>query len=522
MSTQVQFRRGNTAQTSTFTGATAEITIDTTKNTVVVHDGSTVGGIPLARESALTANVASITNAFNAANAAFLQANTASTTANFAFLAANTATATDTTQNNSITAAFTAANSSGVYANSAFIHANASFAFANTISGGAAIDNVARSLANTAEQTAITAGSYANSAFLIANSTAAYSNTVNNTQNNSITAAFTAANAAQSTATQALVEISANTYLQQYINLTQNNSIEAAFTAANSAGVYANGAFTRANNSLNANTGGTIVGDVSISGNLTVSGLTTYTNTTTLLVADNIITVNAAINQSAQPTVNAGLEVDRGAQPNTSILWIETLGKWTANNGNGSITLAADSAESYANGAFVTANAAFVQANSNYISAVTRLTVTNNGSSAYLIDQYTGNNASIYVSGGETIAFHLNGITGHPFMIRVSSGGANYDTGLTHVANNGTVTTQSSAQGQVAGTLYWKVPFGIVGSTYVYQCSAHAGMVGNIVIQQPASFVAANTTLAFTTANAAFTAANSAAGDGLAFAIALG
>ena len=444
MATQVQFRRGNTAQTSTFTGATAEITIDTDKEVVVVHDGVTAGGYPLARESALTANVASITNAFNAANAAFLQANTASTTANFAFLAANTATATDTTQNNSITAAFTAANSSGVYANSAFIHANASFAFANTISGGAAIDNVARSLANTAEQTAITAGSYANSAF------------------------------------------------------------------------------TRANNSLNANTGGTVAGDVSITGNLTVTGLTTYTNTTTLLVADNIITVNAAINQSAQPTVNAGLEVDRGAQPNTSILWIETLGKWTANNGNGSITLAADSAESYANGAFVTANAAFVQANSNYISAVTRLTVTNNGSSAYLIDQYTGNNASIYVSGGETIAFHLNGITGHPFMIRVSSGGANYDTGLTHVANNGTVTTQSSAQGQVAGTLYWKVPFGIVGSTYVYQCSAHAGMVGNIVIQQPASFVAANTTLAFTTANAAFTAANSAAGDGLAFAIALG
>jgi hypothetical protein len=100
-------------------------------------------------------------------------------------------------------------------------------------------------------------------------------------------------------------------------------------------------------------------------------------------------------------------------------------------------------------------------------------------------------------------------------MIRVSSGGSNYDTGLTHVANNGTVTTQSSAQGQVAGTLYWKVPFSLIGSTYVYQCSNHAGMVGNIVIQQPASFVAANTQLAFN-------AANNAASDGLAFAIALG
>ena len=46
MATQVQLRRGNTAQTSTFTGATAEITIDTDKETVVVHDGSTAGGFP--------------------------------------------------------------------------------------------------------------------------------------------------------------------------------------------------------------------------------------------------------------------------------------------------------------------------------------------------------------------------------------------------------------------------------------------------------------------------------------------
>ena len=540
MSTQVQTRRGNTAQTASFTGAVAELTVDTDKEVVVVHDGVTAGGFPLARESALTANQVFSQASFNTANGAFAAANSASSYANSAFLVANSAAAysntVNDTQNNSITAAFTAANSAGVYANgafvaantadakavtagsyanSAFIHANAAFSFANTISGGAAIDNVARSLANTAEQTAITAGSYANSAFLVANSAAAYSNTVND---------------------------------------TQNNSIAAAFTAANSAGIYANGAFTRANNSLNANTGGLITGDVSITGNLTVTGNTTYTNTITLLVADNIITVNAAIDQSAQPMVNAGIEVDRGAQPNTSILWIETSGKWSANNGNTVIFLAseatltsafdtanasfltANSAGVYANGAFAAANAAtatdttqnnsitaaFTQANSNYISAVTRLTVTNSGSSAYLIDQYTGNNPTIYVSGGETIAFHLNGISGHPFVIRVSSGGANYDTGLTHVANNGTVTTQSSAQGQVAGTLYWKVPFDIVGSTYVYQCSAHAGMVGNIVIQQPASFVAANTTLAFTTANAAFLAANSASGDGLAFAIALG
>lgn len=41
MATQVKFRRGNTLQTSTFTGAVGEMTIDLTKNMVVVHDGST-------------------------------------------------------------------------------------------------------------------------------------------------------------------------------------------------------------------------------------------------------------------------------------------------------------------------------------------------------------------------------------------------------------------------------------------------------------------------------------------------
>ena len=53
MSTQVQFRRGTTAEHSTFTGAVGEVTVDTTKDTAVVHDGSTAGGIPLAKESAV-------------------------------------------------------------------------------------------------------------------------------------------------------------------------------------------------------------------------------------------------------------------------------------------------------------------------------------------------------------------------------------------------------------------------------------------------------------------------------------
>ena len=44
MPTTLQFRRGNTTQNNSFTGAAGEITVDTTLNTLRVHDGSTAGG----------------------------------------------------------------------------------------------------------------------------------------------------------------------------------------------------------------------------------------------------------------------------------------------------------------------------------------------------------------------------------------------------------------------------------------------------------------------------------------------
>jgi len=57
MSTQVRLRRGTSAQHSTFTGAQAEVTVDTDTNTLVVHDGSTVGGFPTITSTGLNAAV---------------------------------------------------------------------------------------------------------------------------------------------------------------------------------------------------------------------------------------------------------------------------------------------------------------------------------------------------------------------------------------------------------------------------------------------------------------------------------
>jgi plastocyanin len=115
-----------------------------------------------------------------------------------------------------------------------------------------------------------------------------------------------------------------------------------------------------------------------------------------------------------------------------------------------------------------------------YLPAITMLVVSNSGAVAYLFDQYSGNNPTIYAVGGMTIAFKLQ-CAGHPFAIQDGTG-TNYNTGLYHVALDGTLSTGSNAQGKTAGTLYWKVPSSISGG-YRYQCTLHPVMVGAITVK---------------------------------------
>ena len=51
MAIQIQLRQGTTTEHNTFKGAVGEVTVDTTKKTVVVHDGVTLGGTVLAKVS---------------------------------------------------------------------------------------------------------------------------------------------------------------------------------------------------------------------------------------------------------------------------------------------------------------------------------------------------------------------------------------------------------------------------------------------------------------------------------------
>lgn len=70
MPNAIQRRRGTTVGHSTFTGLLGEITVDTDKKTVVVHDGVTAGGNALATEPTVATRLASKVSLDSATGAA--------------------------------------------------------------------------------------------------------------------------------------------------------------------------------------------------------------------------------------------------------------------------------------------------------------------------------------------------------------------------------------------------------------------------------------------------------------------
>ena len=65
MAKLLKLRRGTTTQHGSFTGAEGEVTVDTDKETLVVHDGSTAGGHPVAAEDMANVSSANILSRIN-------------------------------------------------------------------------------------------------------------------------------------------------------------------------------------------------------------------------------------------------------------------------------------------------------------------------------------------------------------------------------------------------------------------------------------------------------------------------
>jgi hypothetical protein len=89
------------------------------------------------------------------------------------------------------------------------------------------------------------------------------------------------------------------TYIQN-VSAQANSSVGDATFAADQAGL----AYTRANNSISANTGGTITGDLTVTGNLFINGTTTTINTSIVQTADSLIKL--ASNNTVSDTLDIG------------------------------------------------------------------------------------------------------------------------------------------------------------------------------------------------------------------------
>ena len=69
-----------------------------------------------------------------------------------------------------------------------------------------------------------------------------------------------------------------------------------------------------------------ISNDLTVGGDLTVSGSVIYLNTEQLYVEDNIVVLNS--NVSGSPSVDAGIEIERGTADNVLIRWNESSDVW--------------------------------------------------------------------------------------------------------------------------------------------------------------------------------------------------
>jgi len=84
----------------------------------------------------------------------------------------------------------------------------------------------------------------------------------------------------------------------------------------------------------------TVGGNLTVTGDLTVSGSTTYLNTATLEVEDNKVLLNS--NVTGTPTIDAGIEVERGDFPNSELFWDESEKKWSVSDGSATYVLSLD------------------------------------------------------------------------------------------------------------------------------------------------------------------------------------
>jgi len=284
----IQFRRGTTTEHNSFTGLLGEVTVDTTKKTIVVHDGSNAGGSALALEGAAT----------------------------------NTTT--------------------GTFSSNVTIGGTLSVAGNLTMTGHVLPSaDVTYDLGSSSKQWRdiyVGPGSlYVNGTKVIEDDSGTINITTDINEDLKITTSGTGTlkliSANGINLTGELGATSGDIQIGDHVDMNSSLIKELATPvsntdAANKAYVdtTSTSAVTGGANALSVTTGA-FSGNVTMAGNLTVSGTTTTINTAQVNIADNILVLNSDATGTA--TINAGIEVERGDDANVSILWDETNNRWT-------------------------------------------------------------------------------------------------------------------------------------------------------------------------------------------------
>ena len=290
----IQFRRGTTTEHNSFTGLAGEVTVDTTKNTVVVHNGSTAGGYALALEGAA---VSTSTGAFSSN----------------VTVGGTLAVTSTTTMGGNLTMTGNILPS----ANITYDLGSATHMWKDVYIGPGSL--------------------YINGKKVIEDDSGSINITTDNNEDLKLTTSgtgtlkFISGNGINFTGE--LGAVSGDLQIGDHIDM--NSSLIKELATPVSSTDAANKSYVDST-SASAVTGGSNAGsfttgafssNVTVTGNLTVNGTTTTINSSVLDIGDNIIELNS--DETGAPSQNAGIDVQRGTSLSKQLLWNETDDKWT-------------------------------------------------------------------------------------------------------------------------------------------------------------------------------------------------